>query len=89
MDRRIKVVQEITPGLKDARLVLVLSQLVVDIVKTDGFGESSIFGMANAVPVHSFIRDAVLRGERITFFALVGLSGDIVAALHSGFPRRN
>ena len=62
----VKVVQEITPRLKDGGLVLVLRKLVVDVLILDRFGVARIGHTADAVRPHTLIRDAVLR--RFFFF---------------------
>ena len=36
MNRAIKIIEEITPPLKDCRLIFVLGELIVDVLKLDG-----------------------------------------------------
>ena len=45
----VKVVQEIAPALKDRGLIVVLSKLVVDILKLNGFGVVVIRDAADPV----------------------------------------
>ena len=56
----VKVVEEIAPALEDRRLVLVLRELVVDVLKLDGLGIMAVCHPADAVRPHPLIRDAVL-----------------------------
>ena len=87
MNAGVEIVQKITPGFKDGSLILRLSQLVVDIVVADRFGETPIFGMADTVTVHCLIGNRILRGVRSAvlfpcgpmwraFVALVALWGE-------------
>ena len=36
MNRAVKIIEEITPTLKDCRLIFVLGELIVDVLKLDG-----------------------------------------------------
>ena len=60
----VKVVEEITPAFKDAGLIIVLSQLVVDILKLNGFGVVVIRDAADTVRPHPLIWDGGLRCPR-------------------------
>ena len=60
----VKVVEEITPALEDASLVIVLSQLVVDILKLNGFGVVVIRDAADPVRPHPLIWNGGLRCPR-------------------------
>ena len=62
MDAGIEEVHEEAPFLKDGGLVLVLVELVVDILKLNGFGVVIIRHAANAVGEYPLKRDAVLCG---------------------------
>ena len=61
-DCAVKVVQEITPVFKNSGLILVLGKLVVDVVKTDGFGVKAAIYLADAIPAHFHIGDSLLCG---------------------------
>ena len=74
LDGGIEVIEEITPAVKDRRLVLVLRELVVDVLETDGFHIAAVRDPADAVRVHPLIRDTVLR--RFLFFIRSVGSGD-------------
>ena len=63
MDTAVKVIQEVTPILENSVLVLVLCQLIVNIVKTDGFGIIFILHPADPVPCHFPVRDGFLSGQ--------------------------
>ena len=56
----VKVVEEIAPALEDRRLVLVLRELIVDVLKLDGLGVMAVCHPADAVRPHPLIGDAVL-----------------------------
>ena len=60
----VKVVEEIAPAFKDAGLVIVLSQLVVDILKLNGFGVVVIRDAADPVRPHPLIWNGGLRCPR-------------------------
>lgn len=62
MHGAVKVIQEITPRIKNGGLVLILTELVVDVLKLYGFCVMRIGDAANAVWPHTLIGDAVLRG---------------------------
>ena len=58
----VEVVEEIAPCVEDGGLVLVLVELVVDVLKLDGFRVVAVRHAANAVGEHPLERDAVLCG---------------------------
>ena len=60
----VKVVEEIAPALENAGLVIVLSQLVVDILKLNGFGVVVIRDAADPVRPHPLIWNGGLRCPR-------------------------
>ena len=60
----VKVVQEITPALKDRGFIIVLRQLVVDVLELNGLGVVVVGDTADAVRPHPLIRDRVLRCMR-------------------------
>ena len=59
-DAGIKEVQEAAPFLKDSRLILLLCQLIIDILKLDGFGVVVVRHTANTVREHPLKRNALL-----------------------------
>ena len=61
-DGAVEVVEEVTPILENGGLVLVLGKLVVDVVKTDGFGVETAVHLADTVLTHLDIGDRLLRG---------------------------
>lgn len=68
-NRRIEVVQKVAPTLEDSRLVVVLSEMVVDVLKANGLGVERVAYAANAIRPHPLIGDAVLRGRGLLFSA--------------------
>ena len=63
-DRAVKEVQKAAPFLKDRRLILLLGQLIIDILKLNGFGVIIVGYAADAVREHSLKGNAVLRRQR-------------------------
>ena len=59
----VKVVQEVTPTIKDLLLIFIAGKLIVDVTKLDCFGVVRITDPANAIGPHTQIRDAVLGGD--------------------------
>ena len=74
VDAAVKIIEEIAPALKDRRLVVVLRELIVDVLKLDGLGVILIRDAADAVRPHSLIGNGVLRGIR-SLLALPLISG--------------
>lgn len=62
----VKVVQKITPALKDGRFILILRKLVVDVLVFDGLGIERVRDAADTVRPHAFIGDTGL--GRLLFF---------------------
>lgn len=73
MDAAVKIVQEITPVLKNGILIFILCQLVIYIVKTDGFGIIPILHPANPVPCHFPVRNRLLGGQPLFFLSFFSL----------------
>ena len=69
-DRAVKVVEKVTPAVKNGRFVLVLSQLVVDVLKLNGFGILGIRCLADAVGIHAQVRVCLLGCDRNLAFTL-------------------
>ena len=59
----VEVVEEIAPRFKDGGLVLVLIELIVDVLKLDGFGVIVVFHPAYPVREHTLKWDTVLRRQ--------------------------
>ena len=68
MNRAVKIIEEITPPLKDCRLIFVLGELIVDVPKLDGLCVVAVRYAADSVRPHPFIRDTVLR--RFSFLSV-------------------
>ena len=52
MDTAVKIIEKITPIFKNGILIFVLRQLIIDVVKADGFGIIFILHPADPVPCH-------------------------------------
>ena len=65
MNTGIEIVQKIAPSLKNRGLIIVLSQLIIDILELNGLGV--ILGRHPADPVrpHPLIRDSSLSCPRL------------------------
>ena len=61
-NRAIKVVQKVTPVLKDGSFVLVLRKLVVDVLKGDGLRVEAAVYLADTVAAHLHIGNGLLGG---------------------------
>jgi len=56
----VEVVEEIAPALEDRRFIFILRELIVDVLKLDGFGVVAACHPADTVRPHPFIGDAIL-----------------------------
>ena len=74
MNRAVKIIEEITPPLKDCRLIFVLGELIVDVLKLNGLCVVAVRYAADSVRPHPFIRDTVLR--RFSFFVRAVSAGN-------------
>ncbi|MPM64342.1 hypothetical protein SDC9_111228 [bioreactor metagenome] len=61
-DGAVKIIEEVAPAIKDGGLVLVLVELIVDVLKLNGFRVIAVRHAADAIQEHPLKRDAVLRG---------------------------
>ena len=52
MNCAVKIIQKVTPVFKDCIFIFVLSQLIVDVVKTDCLGIISILNTADSILSH-------------------------------------
>ena len=64
MNAAVEIVEEIAPALEDRRLVVVLRELIIDVLKLDGLGVILIRDAADAVRPHALIGNGVLCGMR-------------------------
>ena len=62
MNPAVKVIEKITPAFKDGGLVVILRQLVIDVLKLDGFCVIAVGDTAEAVRPHPLIWNGFLRG---------------------------
>src|SRR5699024_9127606 len=65
MDTAVKVIEEITPVFKNSIFVLILCQLIVNVVKTDGFGIIFILHPADSIPCHFPVGNGLLGGQTL------------------------
>ena len=63
MDTGIKVIEEITPVFKDCILIVVLSQLVVDVLEADALRIRFSLYSADSISSHFLISDRLLDGQ--------------------------
>ena len=68
----IEIIKEIAPAFKDGVLVLVLRQLIVNVVESDGFGIQMFLHPADAVAPHFQIRNGMLHGQPLFLLVLFG-----------------
>ena len=52
MDTAVKIIEEVTPVFKNGILIFVLCQLVVNVIKSDGFGIIFLLYPADTVLCH-------------------------------------
>ena len=71
----VEVIEESGPAAEDGVFVVRLAQLIVDVLKLDGFGVMLICGPTNAVRPHLQKRDAVLRGLLTAICAVCSCDG--------------
>ena len=62
-DGTVEIVKEIAPAVKNSGLVLILTELVVNVLELDSFSVIGIGDTADTVREHPLERDAVLSGE--------------------------
>ena len=87
LDGAVKVIEEVTPVLKDCVLVLILCQLIVNIIKADTFGIRLILYPPDAILSHLTVCSGFL--HRQPFFLLLfrvifclGAAGWLLLWLH-------
>ena len=74
----IEVVEEIAPAFKDGVFVLILRQLVVDVVESDGFGIQMFLHPADTVAPHFQIRNGTLHGQPLFLLVLFGFTKELL-----------
>ena len=77
-DTGIEVVEEVAPAFKDGVLILVLCQLVVNVVESDGFGIQMFLHPADTVAPHFQIRNGTLHGEPLFLFVPFGFTEELL-----------
>src|SRR5699024_7767198 len=78
MNRAVKKVEKATPFIKNSSLVLLLCQLVVDVLKLNGFSVVAVGYTANTIGKHSLKRDRLLGslGNTVIFSCSFDSSAD-------------
>ena len=61
MNRAVKIIEEVTPALKNCGFILVLRKLVVNVLKLNCFCIVRFCHPADSIRPHPFIRNTVLR----------------------------
>ena len=77
-DAGIEVVEEIAPAFKDGVFILVLRQLVVNVVESDGFGIQMFLYPADTVAPHFQIRNGTLHGQPLFLLVLFGFTKELL-----------
>ena len=77
-DAGIEIVEEVAPAFKDGVFILVLCQLVVDVVESDGFGIQMFLHPADTVAPHFQIRNGMLHGQPLFLLVLFGFTEELL-----------
>ena len=77
-DTGIEVVEEVAPAFKDGVLILVLCQLVVNVVESDGFGIQMFLHPADTVAPHFQIWNRTLHGQPLFPFVPFGFTKELL-----------
>ena len=77
-DTGIEVVEEVAPAFKYGVLILVLCQLVVNVVESDGFGIQMFLHPADTVASHFQIWNGTLHGEPLFLLVLFGFPKELL-----------
>ena len=77
-DTGIEIVEEIAPAFKDGVLILVLCQLVVNVVESDGFGIQMFLHPADTVAPHFQIWNGTLHSQPLFLLALFGFPKELL-----------
>ena len=70
MNRAVKIIEEITPPLKDCRLIFVLGELIVDVLKLNRLGVIAVSDTADSIREHSLKGNGLLCSLRNTIVFL-------------------
>lgn len=77
-DAGIEIVEEVAPAFKDGVLILVLCQLVVNVVESDGFGIQMFLHPADTIAPHFQIRNGTLHGQPLFLFVPFGFTKELL-----------
>ena len=77
-DTGIEVVEEVAPAFKDGVFILVLRQLVVNVVESDGFGIQMFLHPADTVAPHFQIWNGTLHSQLLFLLALFGFPKELL-----------
>ena len=77
VDGCVEVVEEITPAVKDSGFVFILTELVVDVLKLNGFCVVVFCYPANAVREHPLEGNGILRGSMLRVLPLRACDGGV------------
>ena len=77
-DTGIEIIEEIAPAFKDGVFVLILGQLVVDVVESDGFGIQMFLHPADTVAPHFQIWNGTLHSQPLFLLALFGFPKELL-----------
>ena len=77
-DGAVEVVEEVAPAFKDGVLILVLCQLVVNVVESDGFGVQMFLHPADTVAPHFQIWNGTLHSQPLFLLALFGFPKELL-----------
>ena len=74
----IEVVEEVAPAFKDGVFILVLRQLVVNVVESDGFGIQMFLHPADTIAPHFQIWNGTLHGQPLFLLILFGFPKELL-----------
>ena len=77
-DTGIEIIKEIAPAFKNGVLVLVLRQLIVNVVESDGFGVQMFLHPADTVAPHFQIWNGTLHSQPLFLLALFGFPKELL-----------
>ena len=77
-DAGIEIVEEIAPAFKDGVFILVLGQLIVNVVESDGFGIQMFLHPADTVAPHFQIWNGTLHSQPLFLLALFGFLKELL-----------
>ena len=74
----IEIIKEIAPAFKDGVFVLILSQLVVNVIESDGFGVQMFLHPADTIAPHFQIRNGTLHGQPLFLLVLFRFAEELL-----------